>query len=373
MTTNVLNIIDTGGPGGAETVYLHLATALDPRRYRSICVVSRDGWLTGQLRSGGIAPIVLPSQGSLNVRYLAALCRIIRRERVGVVVAHLYGSSVYAGLAGLLCRVPVVAILHGQTDIAGEGRFDAIKRLIVARGTSRLVFVSERLRDALAPVLKVPARRCVVVPNGVDAARFQPGRDEEARRELGVAPGDFLLGAIGNIRAPKAYDVLLRAVHLLKEGGPPCKVVIAGEGSGSLMQELETLRRQLGVEDSVRFLGLRNDVQRLLRGFDAYVLSSRTEGFSIACVEAMASGLPVIATRSGGPEEIIEDGISGLLVPTDDPEALAGAISRVIRDPGLARDLGSRARHRACDRYSIGAMVQRYESLLEEVVSEHQA
>lgn len=373
MTTKVLHIIDTGGPGGAETVYLHLATALNARRFRSVCVVSRDGWLTGQLRNGGASPLVLPSQGSLNVRYLAALCSIIRRERVGMIVAHLYGSSVYAGLAGLLCRVPVIAILHGQTDITGAGRFDSIKRLIVARGTSRLVFVSERLREALAPALKVPARRCVVVPNGVDAARFQPGRDEEVRRELGAAPGTFLLGAIGNIRAPKAYDVLLRAAHLLKEGGLPCKIVIAGEGSGSLMQELEALRRQLGVEDSVRFLGLRSDVQRLLRGFDAYVLSSRTEGFSIACVEAMASGLPVIATRSGGPEEIIEQGVSGLLVPPDDPAALADAISRVIREPDLARSLGTRARQRARDQYSIDAMLQRYESLLEEVVAEHQA
>lgn len=370
MTRTVLHVIDTGGPGGAETVYLQLATQLDSGRFRPVCVVSRDDWLTSRLRARSVTPIVLPSQGSLNVGYLAELCRIIRREKVDLVVAHLYGSSIYAGLAGLLCRVPVVAILHGQTDIRGGGRFDSLKRLIVARATTRIVFVSGMLRDALLPQLRAPAERCLVVANGVDTARFQPGRDEKIRQELKIEPGTFLLGAIGNVRAPKAYEVLLRAARLLKDEGLPFKVVIAGEGSGSLMEELQLLRHELAVEDVVQFLGLRSDVDRLLRGFDAYVLSSRTEGFSIACVEAMASGLPVIATRSGGPEQIIEHGVSGLLVPPDDPQALGAAISTVARDPQLARNLGAKANQRARQKFSIETMLGEYEQLFGELAPE---
>lgn len=369
----LLHVIDTGGPGGAETVFLHLATGLDPARFRSVCVVSRDGWLTGELRSRGLDPIVLPSQGSLNVRYLAGLCRIVRSRKVDVIVAHLYGSAIYGGLAGLLCRTPVAAILHGQTDISGGGRLDSAKRLIVARGTSRLVFVSDRLREALAPMLRASGRRSVVIPNGVDATVFRPGRDEQTRRELGIAPDIFLIGAIGNIRAPKAYDILLRAARRLKDKGLPCRILIAGEGSGTLMENLEALRRELGIEDMVHFLGLRRDVHRLLGSFDAYVLSSRTEGFSIACVEAMAAGLPVVATRSGGPEEIVEDGVSGLLVPPDDPDALAAAMEQVALNPALAAKLSKNAVDRARTQFSIQAMLSRYENLLGELAARARA
>jgi glycosyltransferase involved in cell wall biosynthesis len=365
----ILHVIDTGGPGGAETVFLHTSTGLNPGKFRSVCVVSRDGWLTDSLRKRGVTPLVVPASGSFNLSYLRRLARIARDERVDIIAGHLYGSAIYCSLAGRLLGIPVVSVLHGQSDIARSGRFAGMKRLLVRIGTRRLVFVSDRLKMDLAPALHLPESRCIVIPNGVDMEHFSNRRKASLREELRLREGDILVGAVGNIRGPKSYDVLLEAARILRERSPHYRFAIAGEGSGPLYDSLLALRRQLGVENEVVFLGLRSDVASILRSLDVYVLSSTTEGFSIACVEAMAAGTPVVSTRSGGPEEIIEDGQSGLLVPTQDPRALADAIERIAADPLLSSHLSTQARERVRGRYTLTAMLTAYEGLFQEVAT----
>jgi glycosyltransferase involved in cell wall biosynthesis len=165
------------------------------------------------------------------------------------------------------------------------------------------------------------------------------------------------------VRAPKAYDNLLRAAAIAVKGDPNLRFVVVGEGSGTLLEELLRLRAQLGLQDIVCFAGFRPEVSVPLRNFDSFILPSRSEGFSIATVQAMASGLPVVATRSGGPEEIVTDGIDGLLVPRDDPDALAAAMLRVAADEGLRRRLGSAARAAARTKFSLTKMLEGYEEI----------
>jgi glycosyltransferase involved in cell wall biosynthesis len=365
----VMHVIDTGGPGGAETVFLEVSTRLDPSRFRSVCVVSREGWLTGSLRERGYEPLIVPSSGSVNFGYLRNLISIARAHGVDLIVAHLYGSAIYCSLAGMLARLPVVAVLHGQTDVSPSERMATLKRLAVRHGTDAVVFVSEQLRKALAPLLRMPRDRCAVIPNGVDAGRFAINADRTVREELGLAPRTVLVGAVGNIRRPKGYDVLLRAARILKDRHQDYRFVIVGEGHGSLLQELTQLRAELGLIEDVAFLGLRSDVARLLTSFDVYVLSSTTEGFSISCIEAMAAGRPVVATRSGGPDEIVEDGISGLLVPPGDADALAEAIDHLRSDQALASRLAVNGVERVRRMYTLGTMLTAYERLLESSVT----
>jgi len=364
----ILHLIDTGGPGGAETVYLNLASGLDTRSFKPVCVVSREGWLAQSLRGRGIEPLIVAAKGSFNVRYLRNLLRIVKEKHVDLIVAHLYGSAVYGSLVGLLSRTPVISILHGQSDIANDGRLAGVKRMLVSAGSKRVVFVSDRLRQDLERSLKVPDARSVVIANGVDPSRFSTTRDESVRRELGIAEHEVLVGAIGNIRRPKSYDVFLRAAAFLRSRSDRYRFVIVGEPSGSLYEELLDLRKKLQLETAVSFLGLRSDVPTLLRGFDVYVSSSTTEGFSIACVEAMASGVPVVATRSGGPEEIVEDGVSGLLVPTQQPDLLGEAIQKVAEDRALAARLRERALARVHGRFTLPVMLREYERVFSQVL-----
>jgi glycosyltransferase involved in cell wall biosynthesis len=365
---NVLHVIDTAGPGGAETVLLQTATRLDPARFQPAAVIGGAGWLAEQLQESGLTAHIVPARGSFNVRYLAILLRLARQHRSDVIVAHLYGSSVYASLVGTLLSTPVVSVLHGQSDLSDAERFSSLKAGIVRRASRKVIFVSERLQDDLRPRLRLTAAQCAVIPNGVDTEGFRPGRDRSLRAELGLSDDTALIGAIGNVRQPKAYNVLLRAARTLLDRSLRFHMVIAGDCANALGRHLQQLSRDLGTERNVTFLGLRPDVSRILNNLNVFVLSSETEGFSIACIEAMACGVPVVATRSGGPEQILE-GEAGLLVPTADPVALALAIAELLSSKELAAELSATAIKRVHERYSLTTMLSRYEALLEEVVA----
>ena len=362
----VLHVIDTLGPGGAETVFLQTATRLDPARFQPTAVIGGPGWLAEQLQESGLPPHMVSAKGSFNARYLWMLLRLARQHRSDVIVAHLYGSSVYASLAGTLLSIPVVSVLHGQIDVSDAERFSSLKAAIVRKASRKVIFVSERLEDQLRPRLRLSAAQCAVIPNGIDTRIFRPSRDRSIRAELGISDDTTLIGAIGNIRTPKAYDVMLRAARTLIDRSHQFRLVIAGDCANALGRQLDQLRHDLGIERYVTFLGLRADVSQLLNNLDVFVLSSHTEGFSIACIEAMACGVPVVATRSGGPEQILE-GEAGLLVPTSDPESLALAIERVISSKELAATLTARAMERVHEQYSLATMLSRYEALLERV------
>jgi len=369
---NVLNLIDTGGPGGAETVFLRIATGLNTSRFRCVCAVSRDGWLAQQLRQAGLEPLILPASGSLNVGYLRALMQVIRQADIDVVLAHLYGSAVYGSLAGLLTRVPVISVLHGQSDINTKERFAGLKAALVRHGSRKIVCVSENLRAEIAQRLRLSDASCAVIPNGVDLEAFQPGRDHSIRAALGLSEDTLLVGAIGNVRAPKAYDVLLRAARMLLSQSPRFHFVIAGEISGKLGEQLLDLRRQLGIEAQTTFLGLRADVATVLKNLDIFALSSRTEGFSIACIEAMACGIPVVATRSGGPQHIL-DPDTGILVAPNSPEELAAGIAQLAQDAELRRRFAAAGPKRVRERFSLRRMLTAYESLFAELAPAPQA
>jgi glycosyltransferase involved in cell wall biosynthesis len=364
---SVLSIIDTHGPGGAETVFLETACRLDPARFRPLAVIPGEGWLAEQLRERGVEPHLAPAKGSFNIRYLAALLRLTRQSAADVVVAHLYGSAVYASLLGRILPIPVVSVLHGQTDISPTARLAALKSAIVRGGSRKVVFVSKRLEEDLEPQLRLAPAQSLVIPNGVDTDLFSPVRNRSLRDELGLGDDTLLIGAIGNVRSPKAYDVLLRAAHILLGRSPRFHFVIAGDCSGSLGQQMSELARELGIARSVTFLGLRSDVARILNALDVFALSSTTEGFSIACIEAMACGVPVVATRSGGPEQLLGNG-AGVLVPTRDPAALARGIEQVASSPEFAASLVATALNRVRDEYSLTRMLSRYADLLTSVV-----
>jgi glycosyltransferase involved in cell wall biosynthesis len=362
----VLHVIDTGGPGGAETVFLCAAAHLDSARFESVAVVGGTGWLAGQIQGHALASHIVPAKGTFNVRYLMELLRLARHYDVDVILAHLYGSAVYAGMAGMLLSIPVISVLHGHSDVPGAERFSSLKAALVRRGSRKVIFVSERLADHLRPRFGLPASQCAVIPNGVDTSLFRPARDRSLRVELGLSEDTVLLGAIGNVRRPKGYDVLLRAARALVDRSRRFHLVIAGDHANGLGRELAQLNVELGLEGHVTFLGLRPDVPRVLNNLDVFVLSSHTEGFSIACIEAMACGVPVVATRSGGPEQILE-GEAGLLVPTADPASLAIAIERIISSRELAATLTERAMRRVHEQYSLTTMLSRYEGLLASV------
>lgn len=364
----VLHLIDMAGPGGAETILFTLATGLDRERWRPVVAVSEPGWLSRALQPEGIDPLFVAPRRAFDLPYLRALLGIARRHGVELIHAHLLGPSVYGSLAGRLSGVPVVCTFHGQADVAPDESYRAAKFGIINRRKNRVVFVSEPLRRSVLGENRLDPARTRVIHNGIDARTFRPGADTELRRELGVLPGQVLVGAVGNLREAKAYPDLLHAAALLRRRSDAYRFVIVGDDRGPMYRDLLALRDRLGLRGCVHFAGFRDDVPRVMNNLDLYVISSHAEGFSLSTVQALASGVPTVATRCGGPEEIVEDGVSGVLVPARDPAALAGAIHDLARDPERRARLARAGRARVEARFSTEAMVGSYQAVYEDAL-----
>jgi glycosyltransferase involved in cell wall biosynthesis len=323
-------------------------------------------------RAGGKA-VVLASGSRFDLpRYFVALARLVRHHKVGLIHGHLFGPSYWASLLGLFMKLPVVCTLHGQVDLHPEERFKRIKFGLLNRGASRLVFVSESLRRFFLGTRLLRSEITAVIPNGVDAARFSRAPDRSLRAAFGASDYAFLVGAVGNVRPAKSYDVLLRAAALLKARSVSYRFVVVGEADSELGATLLSLREELGLADCVSFPGFLKDVTPALNAFDVYAITSQSEGFSISTVEAMAAGLPVVATRCGGPEEIVDDGITGILVDNGSPEAVADAIESLRINHRWRRQLGNAARTAVGRRFTIDAHLRAYETVYEKCLVEHQ-
>lgn len=361
--TVVLHLMHTTGPGGAETVCYDVARGLDPGRWQSIVCVPEEGWITRELQTEGMRYVIVPLAKRLS--FLRQLRQLIRRERIGLIHAHLLGSAFYGSLAGLVSDVPVVSTFHGLSDVDAPLRWaESLRYGVIRRGSHVVACVSEPLRDELIRRRGYPRSHTAVVVNGVDVRQYQPGGDRSFRSEMGIADDQILVAAIGNIRDAKDYPTLLRAAAQLSVNGDRYRFVVVGDDRWGLQQLLE-LRDALGLRERVVFTGFRPDVSRILRAADVFALSSSSEGFSLSTVQAMAAGVPVVATRCGGPEQILRHEQEGLLVPVSDPSALAEAIDRLRQEPGLGACLAARARDRVAAEFSTTAMVRQYEDLYE--------
>jgi glycosyltransferase involved in cell wall biosynthesis len=364
----LLHLIDTGGPGGAESVLASLAEALPPERWRSTAIIPREDWLAAKLSEAAIETEVLPSQNGWNTSYLAGVLRTIRHFTPDLIHAHLFRSSVYGTLAGVLAgNLPVMCTLHGYWDVNPSDPLLYLKGRILTRTRNQMVYVSRPLRRHMENLLGSPEAAGMVIHNGV---RFtEPQGGSRIRDELGLRDDDLLVGAVGNVRPPKDYPNLLRAAALVVDVDPRVSFAVVGDGDSGLSENLIRLRRELGLDDRFHFLGFREDVPACLDAFDLFVSSSVTEGLPLASMEALGMGKPAVLTRCGGVPELVADGRTGLLVPPRQPESLARGILSLVRDPGRAAELGARARKDVRGRFSLESMVQAYVNAYESLLS----
>jgi len=365
----VLHLIETVGIGGAERVVLDLVRKMDRRYWRSIVVVPCGGWLLDRLGEEGIEAVVLRERGSFDVAFLWRIIRLARATHTDLIHSHLFGSAVRAGLAARVLGIPALGTIHGQVDVGARERYRALKLAIVRHGLRGVVFVSEPLRQACLATMRLNRASTSVVNNGVDVDVFAPGVNIALRESWNASPRDFVVGCVGRLQPVKAIATFLEAAAILKAASPGYRFVVVGDGDDRHTRDLMDLRDRLGLIGDVVFAGFRPDVNEVMRAFDVYALTSRSEGFSLSTIEAMASGVPVVATRCGGPEEILEDRETGLLVENGSAPAVAHAIQRLRSDPEERRRLADAARHVVMKRYTVEAQVRAYEQLYEQLLT----
>jgi glycosyltransferase involved in cell wall biosynthesis len=365
MKRRILHCIETGGPGGAETVMADIAANLDPGRFESIAVVPYDGWLKQILDRRGVRSVVMSSSPGFDIAMIWRLASLCRQEKIDLIHSHLPDENFYCCFAGLASRRKVISTYHGFLSMRTAR--ERIKVRAVARLATAVVAVSKYLAESLEGA-GFPKRKLSWIHNGIDVERFRSANRGYLHKELSLPAESRLVGMIANQRTAKSYDTFVRAAARVGEQYPAAHFVSVGATEPSINQHILELVNQFGIADRFHALGFRSDIPEILGSLSAFVLSSASEGFSIATIEAMASGRPVVVTRCGGPEELVKDEETGLLVPPNDPAAMGDAIGRILAADNLAERLGRNAAAETRSRFSIAAMVESYERLYEQCI-----
>jgi glycosyltransferase involved in cell wall biosynthesis len=361
----VLTLVDQLGPrsGGAERFAVGLAAHLPRDRFEvAVCATRavRSPW-DATLRASGVRWFALGRRSTADVLPFARLARVLRRQRVDVLHAHMFGSNVWGTVVGRTARVPVVVAHEHTWDFEGQPLRRLLDRRLIGRFADAFVAVSAADRDRMVAIEGVPEEKVRVEPTAY-VPRPGPRAPSRLREELGLGASVPLVGTVAVPRPQKALDVLLDAFARVRESA---HLVIAGDGDGRAALERRAV--ELGIAPRTHFLGLRDDVDGILAAVDVAAMSSDFEGTPLFAFECMAAGTPLVATRVGGLPDMLEHERSALLVPRRDPEALAAGLRRLLAAPEERRALAGEAARRL-ERYRIDAVAERFGALYEELL-----
>ncbi|MEN6625241.1 MAG: glycosyltransferase [Candidatus Sumerlaeia bacterium] len=361
---NVLRVITWLPVGGIERRLVAVLPRLDRERFNvSLVCIRERGPLADELEAAGVPVDLVPFRSRWDPSALRKLAALMREKKIDIVHSHMYRANVPATVAA---RMAGVKSVWGQVHNVGtwETWRQAWMDRVLCRWRSGMIAVSERVRQDVMERLGLPKGRVKVIYNGVDIARFRSARArrEEIRSREGAGAGDVVfLFAARLVEQKRCADFLdaLRKIQA-REGGARVKAWILGDGP--LRSGLEELAAMLPFAQNVRFFGKRADVEDFMAGADVFVLPSTKEGFSNALVEAMASGMAIVATDVGGNAEAVGDGREGLIVPPMDFERLTSAMGMMANNEETRKKLAAAAGARA-EMFSIERMVSQIEEL----------
>jgi glycosyltransferase involved in cell wall biosynthesis len=353
--------------GGTQRHLLEVLKLIDRARFAPLVISAKSGGPLGAaVRAAHVELVELdlgPTMVSRDVfRCVHEAARALRARRVEIVQYFEWRSGMIALMAAR--RAGGCRIVAARRSVPKERGAQRMLAELAVRAADRIVVNAEVLRPNGRA-----GRRTDVIPSGVDTDVFRPtDSGVEAKAWLGLSSGRPVIGTVGRLEPRKGTATLLAAAAALRaEGCHDVTLVVVGDGP--LRAELILEAARLGIAPHVQWLGDLADVSTVLAALDVFVLPSRTEGMSNALLEGMAMALPVVATAVGGTPEVISDGQSGLLVPADNPSAMAAAIGRVLDDAAFAARLGAAARHTVEERYGARSMVRRLEAVYAAVAS----
>jgi glycosyltransferase involved in cell wall biosynthesis len=347
---------DALGQGGAEQALANLLAALDPSFEVSVLTVDEKvGERLRAARPGAELRVLRRVRDKWDVIGILEHIRAVRELCPDVFHANLWTTVAgqYGVLAGLLAPGACTVVVE-QSPVPTSSDFQRLLKRASSRRVSAHVAVGERAARLVEEAVGLPPGSVRTIYNGVPDVPVEPLER--------VANGP-VIGSLGRLSAEKGYDVAVRALALL----PGTTLVLVGDGPER--EALTRLARELGVEDRLQLVGWTDEPRRYLAGFDAFVLSSRVEGFPLAPVEAMLAGLPVVAADVGSVSEAVLDGETGFLFPAEDAEALAERVRRLLDDSELSSRLGRRGRELAVEQFTSQAMARAFEELYREILA----
>jgi glycosyltransferase involved in cell wall biosynthesis len=365
--------------GGPDKTILLSAERHDPSRVEVTVAYIRDEHdhefsIGVKASAKGLTFYEIKERGKLDLQVLHTLCDIVERHDINLVHSHDYKSDLFAELLRwkLRGRRPaVISTLHGWALLGGRGYLYWLLDLFLMRRFDHLIAVSNATKVEMVAA-GVPADLVTVIHNAIDTETWSQSQVRSSAREaLGLSNTFPVVGYVGRISPEKDLVSWLRVAALVVEQYPAARFVCIGEGKNDeLLKRLKDLAADLCIADKVYFLGYREDLASIYAIFDLFLLSSRREGICNSLLEAMAMGIPIVATDAGGTKELMVDGETGYLLPVGDVKGMADAVNKLIRDETLRKNIGRAARRRIEDEFSFTFRMRRMEALYERVLDE---
>jgi len=362
----VVHLITSLEVGGAQHGLLLGLPRFDNDKYEHVvCSIMDRMQMASQFRMAGIKVISLNLNRKIDIAVAIRLRRVLKQERPDVLHTYLLHGNILGRIIGRLVGVP--AIIGSERTIGQARLWGRIATRLTNPLTNAVEVNSEIGGKAATTDLGVPAEKIEVVRSGLDLKAFSAStKRADIRSELNVNDEQRLIVYVGRLRPVKGVEYGIKAFAKALEQNPNMHFALAGEGEQRTY--LQTLTSELGIDDNVSFLGVRNDLPDLLSAADIVLLPSLNEGFPRTAIEAMAAGKPVIATRVGGSPEAIADGKTGILVPSKDIDAMSSALVKLAGDAELQARLGAAGRLRAEQNYSVDNYVSRLDGLYQQLL-----
>ena len=361
----VLQITHDLAIGGLQQVVVNICRTINRDKFDiSVLCLRTLGEFVPAIEKMGIEVQLLPQKENAT-DYLSFLkvARILKEKRPDVIHTHNTQPFIDGTIAAMLAGVKTVVHTDHARSFPDKRRY-MFAEWLISHYAYKIVGVSEHTANNLISYEKISKDKLVVIPNGIDGAQFQSPFDPESKkRELGISNTGPIIGLGVRLSEQKGITYLLQAMPALVAEFPSIILLIAG--SGPLEETLKSEAEQLGVNNNVHFLGPRLDLNEIIRLFDVYVLPSLWEGLPMVLLEAMAAGLPIVATDVGGGATAVHDGQNGLLVTARNPDLLASSLIRLLRNESWRRDYGSFGRRIFDGQFSARIMTEKYERLYE--------
>ena len=346
--------------GGGQISLLELLANIDKTKFLPLVIVSKEGKLKKEIKKLGAEcrVIPMPSLRWLNpFHFLAGIWRIFiytSKKKVKLIHSNTSRATLYAGPVAKILGIPLVwhvRIPHPD---------NLLDRILVPF-CSRIVAVSRCVKRRFGEFKKIKVK---IVYNGVDTKKFSPGlAEDDVRKKFQINSKDIVIGAVGRLSPEKGLEYLISAIRDVVNVYPRTKVLVVGNGDDRYRLSLQAKVKDLELSSHIIFAGFYEDMPQILRCMDIFSLPSLSEGFNRSLLEAMACGLPVVATSVGGNIEIVQNGVNGLLVPPGNPEALASAVTELLKDKEKARKMGLEGQRLVEENFSMEKNVEKIERL----------
>ncbi len=374
----ICHITKATGVAGSENHLLTLLPSLDKAKYQAtlVLLVERDKPLDDYVRQfeeRGVRVERMVIEGDIDPLLVWRLYRLLRKRNYDLVHSHLIHADLYGTLAVKLARVPIVVSTKHNDNAFRRHSFYAFLDRLASKFADRIIVISDHLKRFFADVERLDPGKMIRIYHGLDPVWVEGQSSTIAgpisvQEEFGIPPNAPLAAVIARLNPQKGHTYLLTAFAKVIEALPEARLLVVGDGH--LRGDLEKQTEELRITHRVIFTGWRNDIPRLIADLNLLILPSLWEGFGLVLLEAMMMGKPIVASGVSAIPEIVVDGVTGLLVPPRDPEALAEAIIALLQNRERAEAMGRAGRARVERYFSLERMVQQTEALYEELVRE---